>query len=368
MAMKVPLAYAAASNYRKHANTSRVSNILQSYSSADRQRVFQERERVTAQAASMGLGSFQPQGSAFRAAAHIKGIHAGRNHPMYQTNAMEAFQFLSPALKGRPSWDASGPAGGGGGDGGFYRAPKNGKKGMFTKSFSSGMFEDTTIGSLQVKKVRKAKEMEEKARKACEKEQQYERVIQEQEEKIRQRREARLRRKEIYLEQKKATIVIQNHVRRTQAKRRVQLMFKNKHDRAAIIIQMCVRRYLTNRHVQNRVQHKVDTLAAQTIQATWSKRQERANARKELHRRRDEREKARRRLLREIEAARRDAAARKIQNMVKCRQARKFAEMIKKKKMRQRRLKRRKNNKNASRTSSMTRKRGGVLSGKAGVV
>ena len=50
------------------------------------------------------------------------------------------------------------------------------------------MFEDTTIGSLQVKKVRKAKEMEEKARKAYEKEQQYERVIQEQEEKIRQRR------------------------------------------------------------------------------------------------------------------------------------------------------------------------------------
>ena len=184
MSMKVPLAYAAASNYRKHSNTSRVSSIMKSYTSSDRDRILQERQKITARATSLGIGSFKPQGSAFRAAAHIKGIHAGRGHPMYQTNAMEAFQFLSPGLQGRPSWDSTGPAGGT-----FYRAPKNGKKGQFTKSFSSGMFEDTSIGSLQIKKLRKAKEIEEKAKRALEKEQQYERIIQEQEEKIRRRRD-----------------------------------------------------------------------------------------------------------------------------------------------------------------------------------
>ena len=62
----------------------------------------------------------------------------------------------------------------------------------------------------------------------------------------------------------------------------------------------------------------------------------------ELEKRREAREKARRRLIRELEKKKRNEAARKIQNMVKVRQAKKFADLIRKKKRRNMRLKKKK--------------------------
>ena len=146
-------------------------------------------------------------------------------------------------------------------------------------------------------------------------------------------------------------------------------MFKDKYDRAAILIQTRMRYVLTKRRIERRVQHKLETISANKIRDQWIKHQQRANARRELERRRAERERARRRLMRDIENARRHAAAIKIQNMVKCRQARKFAELIRKKKIRNMKLKKRKNASGRNRT--MGRSTRGALSGagaKAGIV
>ena len=361
--LKIPLAYAAAANYKRYADVSRQSNIMKSYTSSDITRLYAQREQILRDARQNGQSLQLPAvNGEFRPGTHKKGMQAGRSHPIYQTSAMATFQFLSPSMAGRPEWDSHGR------QTSVYNAPKSGKKGMFTKSFSSGMFEDTSIGSIHLKKIRRAKEMEEKARKALEKEEQYEQIVREQEARIQMRREKRLQRKAEYILHKKAAILIQNHFRRCIAKERVALLFKNKYDRAAILIQTRMRYVLTKRRIERRVKHKLETIAAKKIQDQWNKHQDRAVARRELERRRAERERARRRLMRDIEHARRHAAAMKIQNMVKCRQARKFAELIKKKKIRDMKLKKRKNA--SSRNRSIGRSRG-VLSGagaKAGVV
>ena len=366
MASSLPAAYAAAANYKRYTDNSRQSNIMQSYNRRDVKNLYQERQRLLNENRALNGGKISFQGSAFNAVNHLKGIHAGRTHPIYQTNAMESYSFLANTkLHGRPDWNN--------GDGtssssGVYQAPKNGKKGQFSRSFSSGMFEDTSIGSLVEKKLRKAQELEEKARKALEKQEQYEQLIKLQEEKILKRREMRLKRKAKYIEQKKAAIVIQNHIRRAHASTRVKSIRHDVHTQAAMQIQILMRKRLTNKRIQKRVEHKIHTKAAKNIQKTWQKRTDRKNAREELQKRKDARDKARRKLIRELEKQKRDEAARKIQNMIKVRQAKKFADLIRKKKRRNMRLRKKKSGRGARRPPP--RKRSGQISdgSKAGMV
>eukprot|EP00944_MAST-04C_sp_MAST-4C-sp1_P012631 g12631.t1 len=367
MATQTPAAYAAASNFRLFKDTSRQSNILQSYSKQDVSRLYNERQRLLNENRALNGGSISFQGSAFNAINHLKGMHAGRSHPIYQTNAMESYSFLaSPNLHGRPSWNNGDGTSSSAGT--LYKPPRNGKTGQFTQSFGSGMFEDTSIGSLIHKKLRKSKELEEKARKALEKQERYEEIIRLQEEKILKRRELRLRRKQHYIQQKKAAIVIQNHIRKAHASMRVKRIRHKVHTEAAMQIQILLRKRLTNKRIEKRVEHKKHTKAAKNIQKTWEKRMQRKRARMELEKRREAREKARRRLIRELEKKKRNEAARKIQNMVKVRQAKKFADLIRKKKRRNMRLKKKKGGRNIRRPPP--RRRGGAISdgSKAGVV
>lgn len=367
MSTSLPAAYAAASNYRRYTDNSRQSNIMQSYSRSDVNRLYQDRQRLLKENRALNGGTISFQGSAFNAINHLKGIHAGRNHPIYQTNTMSSYSFLANTkLHNRPLWNNG--DGTSSSSGVLYKTPANGKSGNFTKSFSSGMFEDTSIGSLVEKKIRKAQELEEKARKALEKQEQYENIIRIQEEKILKRRETRLRRKAHYIQQKKAAIVIQNHIRKAHASMRVKKIRHEVHTDAAMQIQILMRKRLTNKRIQKRVEHKIHTQAAKNIQKTWQKRIDRKTARKELQKRREARDKARRRLIRELEKQKRDEAARKIQNMVKIRQAKKFAELIRKKKRRNMRLRKKKSNRMGRRPPP--RKRTGQISdgSKAGMV
>ena len=65
MATQAPAAYAAASNFRLFKDTSRQSNILQSYSKQDVARLYNERQRLLNENRVLNGGSISFQGSAF---------------------------------------------------------------------------------------------------------------------------------------------------------------------------------------------------------------------------------------------------------------------------------------------------------------
>ena len=100
-ATQPPAAYAAASNFRLFKDTSRQSNILQSYSKQDVARLYNERQRLLNENRALNGGSISFQGSAFNAINHLRG-HAGRVI-QYTRQAMESYSFLaSPNLHGDP--------------------------------------------------------------------------------------------------------------------------------------------------------------------------------------------------------------------------------------------------------------------------
>ena len=59
----------------------------------------------------------------------------------------------------------------------------------------------------------------------------------------------RLKRKAKYIEQKKAAIVIQNHIRRAHASTRVKSIRHDVHTQAAMQIQILMRKRLTNKRM-----------------------------------------------------------------------------------------------------------------------
>ena len=138
------------------------------------------------------------------------------------------------------------------------------------------------------------------------------------------------------------------------AKIQVARIIQAKRNIAALTLQMLVRQYLIRAHVRARYNLKIQTIASKKIQFGWSQRLLRVEAQTDLKRRRQQRSRARRRLLREMENERRGKAAIMIQNMVRCWKGRRIVKLLE---MERRRKRRRRN-----------RKRSGGRGGSRGVL
>jgi hypothetical protein len=262
-----------------------------------------------------------------------------RAHPLYATEAQD-----------RPAWNRTVSCPG----------KQSTLSNKFTTSFSGMNFEDSSIGSSLGREQRKQREEAKKIQKQQDRIALYESLVAQQEADLKRRAARRKARANKYRQAMSAATTIQSSLARIYlAKMRVARVILARKNVAALVLQMLVRQYLIRAHVRARFNLKIQTIASKKIQFGWSQRLMRVEAQSDLKRRRQQRSRARRRLLREMDNERRGKAAVMIQNMVRCWKGRRIVKLLE---MERRRKGRRKNrNKSGGRRGSSR----GVLPPKA---
>ena len=295
---------------------------LRHYSKADTGRLVSQRRELIAISRSI------PGGTAFHVAKALKA------HPLYVTESQKILS--SGSFIDRPGWDHSAARPG--------RASALSNK--FTASFA-GNYEDSSIGSTLGREQRREREKQKKMQKQQERIALYESLIAQQEKDRKNRAERRKLRAKRYRIAMEAATKIQSLARVYLAKLLISRVIDKKQNYAALVVQMCVRQFLVRVHVRNRVILKIQTKASKKIQHGWSQRMLRVEAQEDLKRLRQQRSRARRRLLREMENERRRKAATMIQTMVRCWKGRRLVKLLEM----ERRRKRRRNRKKGLRSS-----------------
>ncbi len=303
---------------------------MRHYSRADASRLGRQRVDLV-RARRQTRGGAGAGGAGFHAAAAL------RSHPLYTTETTATYpdrppphMLLSASLSDRPGWRGTG--------GPPKRSTLSNK---FTDSFAGNCYEDSSIGSVMGRDARRRRDEEKKIQAHADRAKLYAELVARQEEETRKRAERRRRRAERYRTAVSAATMIENRARMFLARRRVARVVLGKQNAAATRIQMQMRRRSVELRAQQRYVFKVQTAATRKIQYGWQQRLARVEAKDDLQRRRDNRARARRRLLREMDKERRALAAVMIQNMVRGWKGRKIVKLLE---MERRRARRRRKN------------------------
>ena len=282
---------------------------LRHYSSADAKRIGSQHHHLIKSRRTNGSGS------GFQAAAAL------RSHILYKTTSNEASKkvdlstTLSASLSNRPEWSST---------------SKHSTSNSFTTSFNNIMHENSSIGSIGERENRRVADELKKIKQHEERAKLYQELITRQEQELFQKKERKRKRREKYELAVSSAIKIQNSIigRIWLAKQicnRIRLAIKNN---AAIRMQMHSKRYIIRERCKQRKQLGIETKASLKIQFEWGQRQQRVEAKEDLKNRRNNRARARRRLLRDMNKERRKVAAVMIQGMVRGWKGRKIIKLL----------------------------------------
>ena len=175
----------------------------------------------------------------------------------------------------------------------------------------------------------------------------YAQLVQSQQEELEKKRKRKQLRYERYQLIVKTAIQVQCFTRVYLARCLIQRIILHNHTKAAVRIQMLAKQKLVRNKCRARKRLGIETAAVLHIQFGWNKRVQRKEAKEELYRRKENRSRAKRRLLRDMDKERRLTAARMIQSMVRGWKGRKLIKLMEMNK-------RRRGRKKANRTSSRT--------------
>ena len=292
----------------------RESSGIRHYSSADATRLGQQHAHLQAIHRSSSTTS---RGNGFQAAKSLRSTN-----PIYKTsNQCMSTNLLSASMSHRPDWNKK----------------TNPKSNTFSNGFHNTMHEDTSLGSAQSKINRKKQDEMKKIQKHQERALLYAELIKRQEEQLEKKKIRRQKRVERYQRLVENAIKLQCVARSWLAKRRMMTVIMHRKNCAARQIQVMGNKYRIRKRCEARRRHEIETMAVLHIQFGWNQRIQRVEAKEELSRRKDNRARAKRRLLRDMGKERKLMAASMIQSMVRGWQGRKLMKIMEMEKRRKRR-------------------------------
>ena len=279
---------------------------MRHYSAADAQRLGQQQHHLAAAHRS------SHSGSGFQAAAALRSNILYKTTSNHMSKKLDVSNSMSATI--RPEWSS---------------ATKNPKSNAFTSSFSNMMHEDTGLGSSESKETRKMKEELKKIKQHEERAKLYEELVTRQKEELQKKQERRRKRRERYQLFVDSALLLQTSLFRIKlAKNKKKRKIAAIENSAALRIQMYGMRWIIRKRCEQRRQLAIQTKATLKIQASWGERVQRVEAKEELNRRRHNRSRARRKLLRDMEKERKTTAAMIIQSMVRGWKGRKIIKLL----------------------------------------
>lgn len=250
-------------------------------------------------------------GAGFQAARGLKNAS-----PFYKTTSNQMNKkiahMLSATMNNRPEWKTN----------------CNPKSNAFSNGFNNMMHSDTSLGSMEARMMRKKKDELKKIQKHQNRALLYEELVKRQQEKLERKKERKRKRLEKYQLMVRTVVVIQCLARMWLSHRKINRIKLKMRSDASCVIQMYGRRYVIRKRCETRRRNAIETSATLKIQFGWQQRIQRVEAKEELNRRKANRSRAKRRLLREMNKERRSIAARMIQSMVRGWKGRKLIKIL----------------------------------------